>query len=265
MLQLSRRGFRVREREERDQGFTLIELLVVIAIIAVLIGLLLPAVQKVREAANGSQCQDNLIQISRAVHAYHDRTGELPPNLAALDLNFRSLPDGDIVGAGFRYELLPYIEQKFQFKIVATPASPLTSSRILVALGDGSVRNFDSGDYQRAFKSAMDETVALGLEHTQSLLEINGNDAKHRLKDDGKSSALARLVFDLLDANGDGNLAVSEIVAFGDGSVTPQSSTGAALLDLTPARFFVRKAGEFWQWGAGDEDLSSMVIHIDDL
>src|SRR5260370_41957540 len=108
----------------RRSAFTLIELLVVIAIIAILIGLLLPAVQKVREAAARAKCQNNLHQLALAAHNYESNFQRFPPG--GINTSYPGTGNGWTFLGTYPF-LLPYIEQDNVYRQIDTWVTPTAS------------------------------------------------------------------------------------------------------------------------------------------
>jgi prepilin-type N-terminal cleavage/methylation domain-containing protein/prepilin-type processing-associated H-X9-DG protein len=126
----------IRPLPRRRAGFTLIELLVVIAIIAILIALLVPAVQKVRDAAARLQCQNNLKQLGLGCHSYHDAWKRLPPAVAVAgaaapgsdNLLSNYTPTGALYGPNWAVFLLPFIDQGPLYQEYAANVTNYTAS-----------------------------------------------------------------------------------------------------------------------------------------
>src|SRR3954466_14225556 len=118
----------------RRTAFTLIELLVVIAIIAILIGLLLPAVQKVREAAARSKCTNNLKQLALGMTNYHDQRGQYPGYYPPANA---SATDHEHYSTNWTFQVLPYVEQDNIFNLPFTDRatySTLVRGNVIPAL-----------------------------------------------------------------------------------------------------------------------------------
>jgi prepilin-type N-terminal cleavage/methylation domain-containing protein/prepilin-type processing-associated H-X9-DG protein len=164
----------------RRQGFTLIELLVVIAIIAVLIGLLLPAVQKVREASARSKCQNNLRQLGIALHAYHDAVGHFPTprpinptnwqSGQATSYDWRVLPVTTETAGGWMFRILPFVEQGNLHTPLATVTVTTQVPVVINAIGGKQVKIFQCPSDPRS------GTLSPGGYALTSYVGVSGND-----------------------------------------------------------------------------------------
>lgn len=117
-------GLHGNARQGPRRAFTLIELLVVIAIIGILIGLLLPAVQKVRESARRIQCNNNLKQFGLALHNYHDVNGFFPPGSLVLPNDNWGVLDWSANKGTWIVHTLPYIEEENLYKQIPNLSLP---------------------------------------------------------------------------------------------------------------------------------------------